>query len=146
MTKAAAVSNALQKLIESMMRKSMGGMLAFARDRNMSFTQLAALVHLHYKGASSVSDIAKRLGITNAAASQLLRKLEDDDLLQRCEGADDRRVRQVKLGNKGRELVEALIESRFRWLDDFSRLIDDDKADQILCSIQALTETMRQAE
>lgn len=126
------------------MRRSMKGMLAFARDRNISFSQIAVLMHLRYHEKSTVSDIAEKLGTTSAAASQLIKKLEQDHLIKRLEGTDDRRVRQIELGSDGRELVNALIETRFRWLENVSLSVDSEKADRILFSIQELTEVFRQ--
>ena len=142
MTQTTALSQELRKLTEGIMRQSMKGMLAFARDRNISLSQISVLMHLYYTGKSSVSDIAKKLGMTSAAASQLIKKLEQEHLVQRYEGTDDRRVRQIELGVPGRELVNAFIETRFQWLDDFSIQISNAKANKILSSIHELTEMM----
>lgn len=81
MTKTPALTMELRRLMEETMRRSMKGMLAFARDRNISFSQIAILMHLHYQEKSTVSDIAEKLGTTSAAASQLIKKLEQDHLL-----------------------------------------------------------------
>lgn len=136
------LSQELRKLAEGFMRQSMKGMLAFARERNLSLPQINVLMHLHYKEKCSVSDIAKNLGISNAAASQLVKKLEQERLVQRHEGIIDRRIRQIKLADNGRRIVESLIESRFQWLDAFSLLINSKKADQILLSVSELTEVI----
>ena len=143
MTKTPALTMELRRLMEETMRRSMKGMLAFARDRNISFSQIAILMHLHYQEKSTVSDIAEKLGTTSAAASQLIKKLEQDHLIRRHEGTDDRRIRQIELGRDGRKLVNALIETRFRWVDDFSSSFDAEKADRILLSIQELTEMFK---
>ncbi|HMN00455.1 MAG TPA: MarR family transcriptional regulator [Anaerolineales bacterium] len=146
MTKAATLSKELRRFMEEAMRQSMKGMLAFTRDRNISFSQISILMHLYYKGKSSVSDIAEKLGTTNAAASQLIKKLEQEHLVKRYEGAPDRRVRQIELEKSGRKFVEAMIETRFHWLDDISLQIEDERVDQILGSIRGLAEAMRLVE
>lgn len=146
MTKAATLSKELRRFMEEAMRQSMKGMLAFTRDRNISFSQISILMHLYYKGKSSVSDIAEKLGTTNAAASQLIKKLEQEHLVKRYEGAPDRRVRQIELEKSGRKFVEAMIETRFHWLDDISLQIEDERVDQILGSIRGLAEVMRLVE
>ncbi|CAG1014112.1 hypothetical protein ANAEL_04892 [Anaerolineales bacterium] len=146
MTKPTILSKELRRFIEEAMRQSMKGLLAFARDRNISFSQISILMHLHYNGKSSVSNIADKLGTTNAAASQLIRKLERDHLVQRHEGTDDRRVRQIELGEHGRKFVDAMIATRFHWLDDLALLIDSEKGSQILLSIHELTEMIQQVE
>lgn len=146
MTKAAALSNELRKFMEEAMRQSMKGMLAFTRDRSISFSQISILMHLHHKGKSSVSDIAEKLGTTPAAASQLINKLEQDHLVQRHEGTPDRRIRQIELEKSGREFVEALIEMRFHWLDEVSLQVEDEKIDQLLSSIRELTEVVQKTE
>lgn len=146
MTKAATLSKELRRFMEEAMRQSMKGMLAFTRDRNISFSQISILMHLYYKGKSSVSDIAEKLGTTNAAASQLIKKLEQEHLVKRYEGSPDRRVRQIELEKSGRKFVEAMIETRFHWLDDISLQIEDERVDQILGSIRGLAEVMRLVE
>ncbi|MBI3163829.1 MAG: MarR family transcriptional regulator, partial [Chloroflexi bacterium] len=100
----------------------------------------------YYKGKSNVSDIAEKLGTTNAAASQLIRKLELEHLVRRYEGTDDRRVRQIELGEHGKKLVDDMIATRFHWLDDLALLIDNEKSGQILLSIHELTEMIQQVE
>jgi len=145
-TKAATLSNELRKFMEETMRQSMKGLLAFTRDRNISFSQISILMHLYYKGKSNVSDIAEKLGTTNAAASQLIRKLELEHLVRRYEGTDDRRVRQIELGEHGKKLVDDMIATRFHWLDDLALLIDNEKSGQILLSIHELTEMIQQVE
>ena len=143
MTKPAILSKELRRFMEEAMRQSMKGLLAFTRDRNISFSQISILMHLHYKGKSSVSDIAHKLGTTSAAASQHIRRLEHDQFVKRHEGSPDRRIRQIELEKSGREFVEALIEMRFHWLDEVALQIEDERVDQILSSIRELTEVMR---
>ena len=51
------------------------------------------------------SDIADFVGIDRTATSRALRHMEDDDLLARSSGTEDRRTRRVALTPKGREAI-----------------------------------------
>ena len=57
------------------MRRSMHEFLAFTRQSGISMTQLSALMRLYHGGGCGVSDLGLHLGVTNAAASQMIDKL-----------------------------------------------------------------------
>ncbi|MGH1354396.1 MAG: MarR family winged helix-turn-helix transcriptional regulator [Thalassovita sp.] len=54
---------------------------------------------------SQPSDIADFVGIDRTATSRALRKMEDDGLLGRSSGTEDKRTRQVELTDKGCEAI-----------------------------------------
>lgn len=86
--------------------------------------QFNILMQLHYQRACGVSDISTRMDITSAAASQLVEKLVQAGLLERAEDPHDRRVRQLRLTAGGRELVEAALAARYRWVDELIERLD----------------------
>ena len=61
------------------------------RDYCLSAGQLRTLTHLHFQGVHQVSDIGDDLGVTTAAASQLVDRLVNMHLLKRTEDPDDQR-------------------------------------------------------
>jgi len=86
------ISQALRIWAEVFTRQSMKGLLAYVRNLDLSMTQVNVLLHLFYKDNCSVSDLAGKLGFSNAAASQLVKRLEQGNLIQRHEGKTDRRI------------------------------------------------------
>ncbi|MDD2694691.1 MAG: winged helix DNA-binding protein [Anaerolineales bacterium] len=58
------------------------------------------------------SDIGNYLGVTNAAASQLIDRLVGMGLLEHAERPADRRVREVRLTPRGQALMEEDVHAR----------------------------------
>jgi DNA-binding MarR family transcriptional regulator len=66
------------------------------------FPLLAALDSL---GALGVSDLSQAVGVTQPVVSRSLLGLEASGLVEPAPGTADRRVRNIRLSRKGRELV-----------------------------------------
>src|SRR3972149_5862951 len=78
---------------EIFMRRSMRDFIQSSKDSGLSVSQLSTLFRLHPKGFCGVSEIGDHLGITNAAASQMVERLVQLGLLERAVGTHDRRVK-----------------------------------------------------
>src|SRR5574341_2416064 len=81
---------------EVFMRRSMRDFKRFMDDSGLSPSQINALMRLHYRGKCGVSDIGEHLGVTNAAASQMVDRMVQLGLFTRSEDSDDRRVRRPR--------------------------------------------------
>jgi len=57
-------------------------------------------MQLHYKGSCGMSEISERSNVTAAAASQLVEKLVQSELIERTEDPNDRRAKQLSLSKK----------------------------------------------
>src|SRR5450756_2667144 len=104
-------SAALQSWIDVFMHRSMRSVLLYAKESGLSMSQLGALMHIA-KGASGVSDIGDDLGISSAAASQMLERLVQMGLILRSEDPHDRRVKQIVLTGKGTEMLHGSWQAR----------------------------------
>jgi DNA-binding MarR family transcriptional regulator len=114
---------ALHEWMDLFMRRSMRDLVLFARGSSLSMAQMGTLFHIHSKVVCSVSDIGDDLGTTRAAASQMLDRLVQQGFILRSEDPRDRRTRQIRLTDKGRQALLDSIHARLRWLDDLvSRL------------------------
>lgn len=85
-----------------------------ARDQRFAGVSLtgatwAPLIYLHELGDGvSQKDLAKRVGIDGSSLVRLIDSLVDQGLAERRSSDADRRVRQIFLTNRGREVVDAL--------------------------------------
>ena len=77
---------------------------------NVSFPQYFLLGHLDQKGGSSMTEIARKMGHTTAAATGLVDRLENLDYITRCHATEDRRKVIVKITKKGQLLVHRIRE------------------------------------
>jgi DNA-binding MarR family transcriptional regulator len=68
-------SNVLQEWVEVFMHRSFHDFKLFMDESGLSASQVNTLMRLYHQNVCGVTDIAQTLGITNAAASQLVDKL-----------------------------------------------------------------------
>jgi DNA-binding MarR family transcriptional regulator len=128
------------------MRRSMRELVQFSKDSGMSMTQLSTLMHLHHQGACGVSDIGSHLGVTSAAASQMIDRLVQQGLLERSEDPLDRRVKQIRVTAKGRQLIEAGIKARRSWMEDLTTALTPEEQARITQALVLLTQAAGRLE
>jgi DNA-binding MarR family transcriptional regulator len=74
--------------------------------------QCIILDSLDRTGESSMSDLAKSMGVTTAAMTGIVDRLVRDGYVTRVSDPDDRRVVKIKLTTKGERVVKTLHEHR----------------------------------
>ncbi|HSF83083.1 MAG TPA: MarR family transcriptional regulator [Anaerolineales bacterium] len=129
---------ALHKWIEVSMRRSMRNFILHARECGLSMSQFGALFHLHRMGSSGVSDLGDHLGVTSAAASQMLERLVQQELILRSEDPIDRRVKQIVLTEKGHQVLEVGIRARQSWLEELAGSLSDGEKETITAALNTL--------
>ena len=137
--------NTLGEWIEVFMRRSMHNFICYSKEKGLSMSQIGALFRI-FRGKSSVSDISDNLGVTSAAASQMLERLVQQGLILRKEDPNDRRVRQVVLTDKGRQILQESIAARQGWLENLSRTLSDSQREQVTAALNILIEKANQLE
>ncbi len=136
----------LMKWIEVFMRGSMHNFLLFSKQHGFSMTQVSVLFMLRRTGASSVSDIGDELQVSTAAASQLLDRLVQQDLLIRTEHPKDRRLKQIVLSSKGQAVLQEAVQARQRWLEDLVKLLPSDEQEQVITALTILIDKATQLD
>ncbi len=119
----------------------------FAKEHGLSITQIMALRQLaHHQEACSVSSIGEGLGITNAAASQLLDKLVQQGLVLRTENPHDRRSKQIVITEKGKDLLRESMRAQRAWMEVLGQRVTPAEARQITEALALLTEKLADVE
>ncbi len=139
-------SSVLQEWTEVFTRRSMRDYKHFLNESGLSPSQLGTLMRLHFGGMCGVSDIGLHIGISNAAASQMIDRLVQMDLLKRAEAPDDRRVKQLTLTDQGRALVQHAIDARRCWMEDLTCALTPDQQTMISAALVVLTKAAHQLE
>ncbi|MDP4625852.1 MAG: MarR family transcriptional regulator [Akkermansiaceae bacterium] len=75
---------------------------------NISFPQFFLLTYLSSEDFLTMSDIAKKMGHSTAAATGLVDRLEKLSYVERVHAAEDRRKIMVRITTKGVELVSKM--------------------------------------
>lgn len=122
------------------MRLSMHGFLRLAHGSGLSWAQIAVLMHLHYQGPREVMACGELLQLSPAGASQMIERLVQGGLVQRCESPDDRRVRLVHLTAAGRQVVDETIQAQQGWLEHLLAALTDEQRAAVSQALRMLTE------
>ena len=146
MTQTDPFLTALHGWIEIFMRRSTRNLIRYTRESGLSMSQVGALLHIHREGSSAVSHLGDGLGVTNAAASQMLDRLVGQDLITRSEDPHDRRVKQIVLTDKGRQLLTVGMRARLGWLDDLAEKLTEDEKRQVTAALEILIDKAHQFE
>ena len=133
----------LHDWVEAFMQRSMHDLVSFSKQSGLSMGQLSTLFRLYHGKVCGVSDIGEQLGVTNAAASQMVDRLVQQGVLERAEDPHDRRVKQITLTPKGQELVQAHIAARQRWMEELTQALTPEELETTTHSLVLLTRAAR---
>jgi DNA-binding MarR family transcriptional regulator len=136
------LTQTLQDWIEVFMRRSMHNMLSFAKEQNLSMSQMGALMNVHRHRMCNVSEISDELGITSAAVSQMLERLVQQELIERTEDPNDRRAKQIALTEKGQQMIHDGFRARYAWLAELAGSFTPEEQAQIQTALRLLLEKM----
>lgn len=108
--------------------------------------QLSALFQLYHGRSCGVSDLGEHLGVTNAAASQMVDRLVQAGYLAREEDPVDRRNKRLTLTEKGRALIQESIAARGRWMEELTNEFAPQDQEDIIRALTYLTEAANRLE
>ena len=98
---------------------------------NVSFPQFFLLTYLSSEEYLTMSDIAKKMGHSTAAATGLVDRLEKLAYVERAHAAEDRRKILVRITLKGTELVSKMLGEIANDLVGILADMDEDQADAV---------------
>ena len=136
----------LQEWNEVFMHRSFRDMKQFMDEAGLSPSQAMTLMRLHHCRVSDVSEIAEQVGVSNAAASQLIERLVQMGLVTRSELQSDRRVKQVELTNEGQALVQRSFKARQEWLHTLIDTLGESQTRTITSALKTMTKAARKLD
>lgn len=136
--------NALNQWIAVFMHRSMQNMHRYAKESGYSMSQIFALTFIHHRGQCGVTDLGEGMGVSNAAASQMLDKLAQQEMIERTEDPSDRRVKQITLTPKGSHVIKESLFARQSWFNDLGQLLSQEEQQQVISVLKLLTEKGKQ--
>ncbi len=139
------VVGALHEWTEVFMHRSMGAVVYVARQHGLSMSQVGALFLLSHRGMSSVSNIGGRLGVTSAAASQMLDRLVHQGLIVRSEDPNDRRAKQIVLTERGDRFIDEAMKARQRWFQSVAEEMSSKERRTVVAGLRILLDKVRRA-
>lgn len=97
----------------------------------ISFPQFFLMAYLSSEDYLTMSDIAKKMGHSTAAATGLVDRLEKLSYVERVHAAEDRRKIMVRITNKGTDLVAQMRKEIASSLADTMAEMDEEEADTV---------------
>jgi DNA-binding MarR family transcriptional regulator len=88
-------------------------MLRLLNEHNLSMPMMVVLHLLAFEGTQTMTRLAERTGLSTSATSHLIQRLVEGRLVDRTEGAVDRRVREIALTPAGQDLTAEMLRQRF---------------------------------
>jgi DNA-binding MarR family transcriptional regulator len=98
---------------------------------NVSFPQFFLLTYLSSEEYLTMSDIAKKMGHSTAAATGLVDRLEKLNYVERVHAAEDRRKIMVRITKNGTELVAKMRTEIANDLVGILAAMDEDQAESV---------------
>lgn len=149
----AAETRALNAFIKLMRAtNALGGNLswALANEADLTMSQFAVLEALLHLGPMSQGDICGKLLLSGSNITTVVDNLEKRALVRRERRKDDRRVVEVSLTAKGRQLIEGLFPNHARRITSLFAALSAKQQDELaaLCrtlglSIQGTSDSER---
>jgi DNA-binding MarR family transcriptional regulator len=136
----------MRQWVEVFMRRSMRDLHHFLKDSDLNMGQYSTLMRLYHEAQCGVTDVGSQLGITNAAASQLVDKLVQQGLVGRTESEHDRRVKLLSLTAAGRALVEASLHARLNWTEPLGQTLTPERRAAVIAAMQAMVEAAQRLD
>jgi DNA-binding MarR family transcriptional regulator len=133
----------LHEWVEVFMRRSMRQFIRYTHDCGLSMSQVGALFHVRREGGSGVTDLGNHLGVTSAAASQILERLVQQGLILRTEDPLDRRQKQLLLTEKGARILQESIHARQGWVDELSNTLSSSEKELVIEALNILISKMK---
>ena len=132
--------------MELFMHRSMHGYIHYAREKNLSKSMIGTLFHLSHRDHAGVTDLGEHLGVSSAAASQMLEHLAEEGLIQRTEDPDDRRMKKITLTEKGFQVMKDSVSARLGWLEELTESFSDKEKVQITTAMELIINKARQMD
>jgi DNA-binding MarR family transcriptional regulator len=111
---------------------------------HLTMRQLKVLLICAVRGSCSGQELAGHMGVGLATLTGVVDRLAARGLVSRREDPGDRRVRLVELTERGRELVDEVLEARTRHLRGLLRRLDSEDLHAVERIMLRLSEVARE--
>ena len=110
---------------------------------NISMSQIGVLMYLMFHGQKTMTDVARRLGISRGATTQLTDGLIDRGYIHGERSGDDGRIVMVELSDDGYELVKKIQQSGVSRIMLLLETLTDDELELFGSTFRKLADRVR---
>lgn len=110
---------------------------------DISMSQIGILMYLMFNGSKTMTDVARRLGISRGATTQLMDSLITRGYIHREKSGDDGRIVIVELSDDGYELVKKIQQSGTSRVMLLLETLTDDELELFGSTLSKLADRVR---
>lgn len=136
--------NVFHEWVELFMDRSMRGYMHYVREKGLRMSAIGTLHHLKRAGHVGVSDLSEHLGVSNAAASQMLDRLVEEGMISRIEDPEDRRMKRITITEDGTTILEESLFARLDWLNELGNRLTEEEKEQLTAAMRLMIDKVRQ--
>ena len=138
---ATASARALGEFLRFLIQSAGNDFLRAVEEAELSLTQLKAMHVLATADDLSLNGLAERLGgLSLPTLSRSVDALVQRGYVSRTEDAHDRRVKRLRLTEKGREMIEKLIAIRVAEFEAVLATLSDEERDRLAAALEPILE------
>ena len=100
--------------------------------------QFVALQWLHESGDMTNGDLSNKMYLAFSTTTDLVDRMEKNELVQRIRDEQDRRVVRIHLLSEGERIIQEVIEKRQNYLRDLLQDFEVDEAQELLELLEKL--------
>ncbi len=105
--------------------------------------QFIALQWLHEYGDMTIGDLSTKMYLAFSTTTDLVDRMEKNDLVQRVRDEQDRRVVRIHLLPEGERVIQEVISKRQQYLQDILVEFNEQELEDLLDNLQKLHELMK---
>ena len=100
--------------------------------------QFVALQWLHESGDMTIGDLSQKMYLAFSTTTDLVDRMEKNELVQRVRDEQDRRVVRIHLLPEGERIIQEVIEKRQNYLRELLQDFEVDEAQELLKLLKKL--------
>ncbi|PKR79414.1 MarR family transcriptional regulator [Halalkalibacillus sediminis] len=108
--------------------------------------QFVALQWLSDSGDLTIGELSKKMYLAFSTTTDLVDRMEKNELIERVRDPKDRRVVRIHLLEKGKEIIAEVIEKRQLYLKEILQEFSTDEVNDLRSSLTQLFEEMKTHE
>ncbi|WP_204671767.1 MarR family winged helix-turn-helix transcriptional regulator [Gracilibacillus alcaliphilus] len=105
--------------------------------------QFVALQYLLEHGDLTLGELSKKINLAFSTTTDLVDRMEKNDIVERVKDTKDRRVVRIHLLDKGREIINEVIEKRQKYLGEVLSNVKEEDMEQLSRLLHLLHNEMR---
>ena len=135
---------ASSNLIEGEVRRRLRTAYGITLPQFDVLAQLDLATRDHPQGLT-MSELSRRLMVTNGNLTGLIERLVDEKLVNRLPSPTDRRIQMVKLTASGKRALDAMTPDHERWIQELFSGLSADEQGELHALLGKLRESVRSA-